>query len=337
MVALSIESETRQSLREAFIEASGHAAAAIAAIPGDASFRHYYRLNHGGQSYILMDAPPPKEDVRPFVNVGTILVKGGFSAPHILASDIENGFLLLEDLGDALFARLLAAGKAEEQPLYETASDLLVELSGQQTKNPGVPDYDHALLLREVMLFAEWFLPATYGKEKSVQLAGSFSALWPSLFDQLLDVPHTLVLRDYHAENLLWLPERTSNARVGLLDFQDATFGPITYDLVSLLEDARRDVSPATQRAIKARFFSAFHHPGEKLETSYALAGLQRNLKIVGIFTRLWLRDGKRNYLSLLPRVWGHIADNLRHPACAPVAAWMDANLPGELRAIPPV
>lgn len=334
MVALSLENETRQSLREAFIEASGHADAAVTAIPGDASFRHYYRLNHQGRSFILMDAPPPKEDVRPFVNVGGILVQDGFSAPHILASDIENGFLLLEDLGDALYARLLAAGKADEQPLYETAADLLVELSGKHPHNPGVPDYDHALLLREVMLFAEWFLPTTYGQEKAAELADGFSALWPALFDQLLNVPHTLVLRDYHAENLLWLPERTANARVGLLDFQDATFGPVTYDLVSLLEDARRDVSPTTRQAIKARFYSSMN---ADLETSFALAGLQRNLKIVGIFTRLWLRDGKRNYLSLLPRVWEHIAGNLRHPACAPVMSWMDANLPPHLRTIPPV
>jgi aminoglycoside/choline kinase family phosphotransferase len=338
MVALTLENETRQSLREAFIAASGHATAHVTAIPGDASFRRYFRLQESGKHIILMDAPPPKEDVRPFITVAEILSKDGLSAPHILARDAENGFLLLEDLGDALYARLLAAGKAEELALYEPACDVLIEIAAKHTSNPGVPEYDHALLLREVMLFAEWFLPATFGKDKAAELTVSFSQLWPSRFNQLLDVPHTLVLRDYHAENLLWLDSRSGPARVGLLDFQDATFGPVTYDIVSLLEDARRDVSPGTQAAIKQRFFRAFSSvPHDALESSYALAGLQRNLKIVGIFTRLCLRDGKRSYLPLLPRVWGHIDRNLKHPACAPVAEWLNAHVPPSARTIPPV
>jgi aminoglycoside/choline kinase family phosphotransferase len=286
---------------------------------------------------MLMDAPPPKEDVRPFLAVARLLQGMGFSAPRILAEDLPEGFLLLEDFGDGTFTRLLAEGAAE-RPLYELAIDVLVELHRRYTPRRGdVPPYDDERLLTEASLLVDWYLPALSGRPLDPNLRAEYLDLWRGLLPVARRMPETLVLRDYHVDNLMRLEGREGVAACGLLDFQDAVLGPVTYDLVSLLEDARRDVPEELQRDMKDRYLAAFPALDRAaFEASYAVMGAQRNCKIVGIFTRLCVRDGKPVYLRHIPRVWGLLERDLRHPALAPVAAWLDRHVPAALREVPP-
>ena len=322
----------------AFLAASGWAGVAHRPLAGDASFRHYHRLADGGRRAVLMDAPPPKEDVRPFIAVARLLRGLGFSAPQILAEDVADGLLLLEDFGDSTYTRLLAAG-AEEEPLYALAVDLLIAL--HQGFAPAsaafMPPYDDQRLLTEAALLVDWYLPAITGHPTDAALREEYLGLWRGLLPVARGVPDTLVLRDYHVDNLMLLDGRAGIAACGLLDFQDAVIGPRSYDLVSLLEDARRDVPGDLVAAMLRRYLAAFPAlDREAFAASYAVLGAQRNCKIVGIFTRLCVRDGKPVYLAHIPRVWRLIEHDLRHPALAPVARWLDRHIPPSLRRIPP-
>jgi aminoglycoside/choline kinase family phosphotransferase len=327
----------RTSLLSAFLDRAGWGAVPRRALASDASFRRYHRLDGGGRRAMLMDAPPPKEDVRPFLAVARLLQGMGFSAPRILAEDLPEGFLLLEDFGDGTFTRLLAEGAAE-RPLYELAIDVLVELHRRYTPRRGdVPPYDDERLLTEASLLVDWYLPALSGRPLDPNLRAEYLDLWRGLLPVARRMPETLVLRDYHVDNLMRLDGRAGTAACGLLDFQDAVLGPVTYDLVSLLEDARRDVPEALQAAMKERYLAAFPALDRAaFEASYAVMGAQRNCKIVGIFTRLCVRDGKPVYLRHIPRVWRLLEQDLRHPALAPVAAWLERHVPAALRQVPP-
>lgn len=310
---------------ESFLAHAGWGEAVVAPLAGDASFRRYYRLRLGESRAVLMDAPPPQEDVRPFVRVAKYLLSYGYSAPAILAQDEENGFLLLEDLGDDLFARVLAGSAAaddvSEAALYRCATELLIDLHLRPLMLE-LPAYSDALFCEELALFAQWAPEAE--KAGSAALAEELAALFRPLLLRAWQVPGGLVLRDYHAENLLWLPEREGIYRVGLLDFQDAVHGPVTYDLVSLLEDARRDVPPEVAQSCHAHYLAAFPElDPDAFAASCAILGAQRNLKIIGIFHRLHRRDGKPRYLDYLPRVWAHLRRNLSHPALAEVRMYL--------------
>jgi aminoglycoside/choline kinase family phosphotransferase len=275
---------------------------------------------------VLMDAPPPEEDVRPFVHVARILSDAGLAAPDILAEDPKAGLLLLEDLGDSIYTRVLTDGE-EEQQLYLPAIDALVTL--HQAGIPAdLPAYDDDLFLFEASLLTDWFMPLA-GLELTDQGRHDYLNLWRELLPVARQVPDCVVLRDYHADNLLWLPERKGIQRVGQLDFQDAVIGPVTYDLVSLLEDARRDVAPDTIAAAIDHYLAqvpAIDH--DTFQASYAVMGAQRNLKILGIFCRLLTRDGKSGYQAYMPRVWGHVATDLKHPALTPLGSWLDRWIP---------
>lgn len=339
----------RSILDRDFLTRAGWAAAARRRIAGDASFRHYDRLDGDAGSAILMDAPPPKEDVRPFVAIARHLSALGFAAPQILAADVENGFLLLEDLGDDRFSRVIPRAPDCERALYEAAVDVLVAL--HRTPAPAelplgpdesyaqvyaLPRYDEALYFREAHLFTDWYLPALRGVATPLADREVYDALWREAL-ALLDCPReVLVLRDYHADNLMWLPGRDGVARVGLLDFQDGVAGHPAYDLVSLLEDARRDVPPALADAMIDRYLAATGLDAAAFRRDYAILGAQRNAKIIGIFTRLYARDGKPAYLDLIPRVWGLLERDLAHPALAPLKAWFDAHVPAALRRTAP-
>lgn len=320
----------------AFLDAAGWAKADREPIAGDASFRRYDRLTSAERRAILMDAPPPHEDVRPFVAVAALLHRLGLSAPRILARDEIAGLLLLEDLGDGTYTRLLADG-ADETALYALAVDTLSHLQRRFEAMPGIlPPYDEARLLTEASLLVDWFLPAACGIPLAPELRQEYLARWRRVLPLAAGAAPTLVLRDYHVDNLLLLPGREGVAACGLLDFQDAVIGPASYDLVSLLEDARRDVAPALAASMLERYFAAF--PGidrSAFMASYAVLGAQRNCKIVGIFTRLCVRDGKPGYLKHIPRVWRLIEQDLRHEALAPVAEWLAHHIPPELRGIP--
>ena len=321
----------------AFLAASGWGGVARRPVAGDASFRRYERLDEGGRRAVLMDAPPPKEDVRPFIAVARVLHGMGLSAPNILAEDVAAGLLLLEDFGDSTYTRLLAAGAAEET-LYALAVDVLIALhrSFAPAASP-LPPYDDDRLLTEASLLVDWYLPAIAGRPTDPPLREEYLALWRALLPVARSVPDSLVLRDYHVDNLMLLDGRAGIAACGLLDFQDAVIGPRSYDIVSLLEDARRDVPADLVRAMLRRYLDAFPTLDRAaFDASYAVLGAQRNCKIVGIFTRLCVRDGKPVYLGHIPRVWRLIEQDLRHPALAPVARWLDQHIPPALRRIPP-
>jgi N-acetylmuramate 1-kinase len=327
----------RAALIAAFLAASGWGDAARRKLAGDASFRRYDRLERAGGRAVLMDAPPPQEDVRPFLMIARLLSSIGLSAPAILAEDIAAGLLLLEDFGDATYTRLLAQG-ADEAALYALAIDLLVAL--HRAFDPAaareVPAYDDQRLLTEAALLVDWYLPAITGHPTEPSLRQEYLALWRALLPVARGVPSSLVLRDYHVDNLMLLETRGGVARCGLLDFQDAVLGPVSYDLVSLIEDARRDVPADLAAAMQARYLAEFPAlDRDAFAASYAVLGAQRNCKIIGIFTRLCVRDGKPHYLPHIPRVWRLVEQDLRHPALAPVAAWLDRHIPAEQRRIP--
>jgi hypothetical protein len=312
-----------------FLARHGWAGARVAPLAGDASFRRYFRV-HGahGATGVLMDAPPPHEDARPFLRIAGHLRGIGLSAPDTLAADPELGLALLEDFGDARLGPALAAAPEREAALYDVAIDVLAHL--QRHPAPGdAPAYSMAEYRREADLFVDWWVSAA---GLTVDRAG-WAAAWTAALAPLLAEPHeVLTLRDYHADNLMVLPGRAGVRALGLLDFQDALAGHPAYDLVSLLQDARRDVSPAVEARGFARFAAATGAAAEPLRGAYELLGAQRNLKIIGIFTRLWRRDGKSAYLGLLPRVWRHLERNLAHPAAGPIARWMAENVPLALR-----
>ncbi|HUZ72189.1 MAG TPA: phosphotransferase [Stellaceae bacterium] len=323
----------------ALLAAAGWADAVQHPLPGDASFRRYVRLKGEAGSVMLMDAPPPREDVRPFLAVARMLHRLGLSAPQIRAEDAAAGFLLLEDFGDDTFTRLLAAGAAEA-PLYELAVDVLIALNRRFAASlaPALPRYDEARLLDEAALLVDWYLPAIAGEATAPDLRAEYLALWRTLLPLAAAAPQTLVLRDYHVDNLMRLDGRPGIAACGLLDFQDAVLGPASYDLVSLLEDARRDISPDLAGAMRARFLAAFPAlDRDAFARSYAVLGAQRNCKIVGIFTRLCVRDGKSSYLAHIPRVWRLIEEDMRHPALAPLARWLERYIPAAARRVPSV
>ncbi|WP_200870326.1 aminoglycoside phosphotransferase family protein [Sphingomonas sp. RIT328] len=299
----------------------------ILPVAGDASFRRYFRVVSGGRSAILMDAPPPHEDPRPFIRIAGWLGDHGFAAPAIHASDLAQGLVLLEDFGDVRLRETADASEADAAPHYAAAIDLLVALRAHPAGD--LPPYDRAVLHREAALFVDWYCPAV---GLTVDAEG-YAAAWDAVFDHALtDVPVT-VLRDYHAENLMLVG---AERRLGLLDFQDALAGHPAYDLVSLLQDARRDVDPALEAAMLARYRDATG-ADEAFLHAYHVLGAQRNAKIIGIFTRLWRRDDKPRYAALCPRVWRYLERDLAQPVLAPVARWFDANVPPALRGDPAV
>jgi aminoglycoside/choline kinase family phosphotransferase len=323
----------RAALSDRFLAAAGWGSASRTKLAGDASFRKYERLQRGSEPAVLMDAAPPQEDVRPFLRIARMLLGFGYSAPRILAEDVENGFLLLEDLGDGLYARLLRQG-ANETELYAAAIDFLLDLH----RHPAADDlaaYDEKRLVEEAELFLDWYLPALTGQETDTGLRSEFCDLWHALAPEVALPPRVLVLRDFHAENLLWLPERSGTAKVGLLDFQDAVAGHPAYDLVSLLEDARRDVPPELAEAMLQRYVAGSGKDDQSFRRAYAILGAQRNIRILGVFTRLWKRDGKPHYQAFMPRMWALVERDLAHPALADLRAWFDRTVPQPLRLKP--
>lgn len=312
----------------AFIAGTAWAGADRAPLAGDASNRRYLRLRRPmtGETSVLMDAPPDKgEDVHPFIRIAEHLAAIGLSAPRILARDAQQGFLILEDLGDALFARVIPQSPDLERPLYAAATDLLAELH-RHAPPPGLRPYSAELMAELAALAFDWYLTGTTGANRPVR--DRFHAALCATLDSHARPADVLIQRDYHAENLLWLPERTGIARVGLLDFQDAMIGHRAYDLVSVLQDARRDVSPALETAMLTRYIAATGVAAEGFAAAYHCLGAQRNLRILGVFARLCLRDGKRHYVDLIPRVWAHLERDLAHPAMRPVARILRGVLP---------
>jgi len=358
----------RDNQIKSFIAASGWGDANVKSFPGDASTRRYFRLTRGSAVAVLMDAPrgveAPAEpegasvaertalgynalarlagpEPAAFACLSNELVIRGFSAPKIIAADLKAGLLLLEDFGTGVYAKLIAADPAMEAPLYSAAVECLAEI--YRSSFPAklsygeaswqVRDYDEAALLTETHLFLDW-----YAVDKGVKITEAaredWNAIWRDLFSALDTHAPGLALRDFHAENLFWLPERKSVSKVGLIDFQDALFVHPAYDLVSFLEDARRDVSQDLIDPLISQFVEQAKLSDEAaFRRAYAVLGAQRNAKILGIFVRLAERDGKPSYRELIPRVYNHFIRNLSGDDFAELRMWFAAYLPREIHA----
>ena len=346
-----------------FLDAAGWRGAEIVPRPGDASTRSYARVTLNGRKAMLMDQPQGAEspvaaadatpderralgynavarlagaDTARFVAVANYLRGLGLSAPEIYAADPAQGFVLIEDLGDDLYADVLAAG-GDERRLYESAAEVLAALHADGAPamlHPDKPlhDYDETALVAETDLMTEWFLPHALGREATAEEVAEHRALWRKAIASARDGAPVFVHRDYHAQNLIWLPQRKGVARVGLIDFQDAVAGARSYDLISLIEDARRDVAPEIAQAATKRYLAATGLDEETYRAQMAVMAAQRNAKIAGIFARLNKRDGKPRYLSYLPRVWGYLNRDLEHPALAPLKSWYDKTIPRDAR-----
>ncbi len=326
---------------ESFLSDAGWGGADIEPIPGDASFRRYFRIRKGDgsvpSSAMLMYAPPPEEDPKPFLEVAKWLRDSGFRAPEIYHELAGDGWILTEDFGDERMREWIEAHPNGETGAYISAVKVLGQLARCKA-GPFAP-YDMDVYQREVGLFVEWYCPAA---GLNVDEDG-FVAAWAEVLAPVIEAqePGVTVLRDYHSENIMMLAPETDGDRAGqgeqgLIDFQDALVGHPAYDLVSLLQDARRDVSPEFERKLLDIYVlgdDLGESIGRDFEADYARLGAQRNAKIVGIFTRLYKRDGKPRYLDLIPRVWEAMERDLAHPAMAPVARWFDANIPADLRA----
>lgn len=324
---------------DTFLTSHGWENAERSLLADDASFRRYERLRRGdGTTAVLMDAPPPKEDVGPFVTLARHLAKVGLSAPKILAEDHAGGLLLLEDLGDRTYTREIADG-GDEEALYALAIDALVHIHGlalDQAIPRALPPYDNRRMLEEARLFIDWYLPAVLEDDLSEEAHAAYDTAWKNVLKDLGGLPPTLVLRDFHVDNLIWLPDRDGIRACGLLDFQDAVRGPAAYDLMSLLEDARRDLDDGLSTRMLARYLAAFPSlDRETFGTAFAILGAQRHAKVIGIFTRLCHRDEKPDYLAHIPRVWRLLERALGHPALTEVRTWIDTHVPLERRIQP--
>lgn len=312
----------RTATMEKFLQVNGQGRALRKRLAGDASVRRYERLVGGAAPAVLMDCPPDLLDVGPFIRVARWLRGSGLSAPLILAADEEAGLVLMEDFGDDLFSRAADARCVGEDVLYGAAVDVLVAL---QALDPpaDLPAYDDDKMLEEVGRFTKW-----YASRISDRAKADYLEIWRELLPAVRVGEDAFVYVDYHADNLLWLPEREGLAKVGLLDFQDGRLGPPAYDLVSLLEDARRDVSPGLALAMIERYLQA--RPDldpDAFRTSYAVLGAQRNCKILGLFSRLAVEENKPQYLALQDRVRSHLQKDLAKSGLAALAAWFEDHI----------
>jgi hypothetical protein len=350
---------TRNQLISDFLRQHGWADAAQTPLAGDASGRVYWRLTRDGSHAVLMDCPdaattpictPGMSDadrlalgwnatarlaggrIEAFVCIADWLRAAGLSAPEIYGADAVNGLILVEDLGDDLYARVLHDG-SDEMALYDAAFDVLLHVHATpvparlsaQGLSWDMLRYDALALKAGADLLVDW-LPKLHPHlcfDGSARAA--WDDLWAGILPALVATPPVMVLRDYHAENILWLPQRTGLNRVGLIDFQDAVLGHPAWDVLMLTQDARRDVNPAVAAHIWARFEAEY---GADMRGQAALLGALNAARILGVFARLATRDHKPRYLDFMPRVWAALAENLAHPDAAPLAAWFQAHVP---------
>jgi N-acetylmuramate 1-kinase len=366
---MNLVTDTRQDAMAAFLAESGWGTAELKPLPGDASTRRYIRLHMAGRTAMLMDQPQHAEtptaaadataetrralgynalarlagaDCGRFVAAAKHLKSRGLAAPEILSADVAQGFLILEDLGDDLYTDVIVAG-GDERQLYAAAIEALARLHAEPAPSLLAADkplfaYDDTALLAEVDLLTEWFAPLAFDRPFAADLVREHRALWQEAMRHL-DGGRVFVHRDYHAQNLLWRKGQKGLARVGIIDFQDALAGSAAYDVVSLLEDARRDVAPALADAMTEHYLSASRAQGTPRDASHfkltaAVLAAQRNAKIIGIFARLFKRDKKPRYLAHLPRVWRYMERDLQHPVLARLKSWYDRHVPQRARSI---
>ncbi len=309
----------------------GFSDARIAPASSDASFRRYFRVSRGSDSFIVMDAPPDKEDLRPYLQVGALLAGFGLNVPRVLARYPEAGLLLLTDLGTELYLPALAQGDAVEALYRDALTALLrIQTAGRDSAS-ALPPYDGAYLRREMSLMPDWFLARHLGLVPDGDTLALLEGLFAALVEAALDQPQCFVHRDYHSRNLMVMPRDNP----GILDFQDAMWGPVTYDLVSLLKDCYIAWAPARvaawalgyrQMLLEAGFDPGMDEAG--FLRRFDLMGLQRHIKVLGIFCRLYYRDGKVQYLRDLPRVLDYVREVAsRYPETRDFAAYIATHI----------
>ena len=304
--------EARERLCSDVLRQAGWDNARREALSGDASARRYERLYLKGETRLLMDAPPHQSDqVSDFVSIGRHLCRLGLSTPRIYAEDLQNGLLLIEDFGDGGFARLMQDDPDSEIPLYTEAIKVLAHLQSHPPAQD-IPELSGADWAQSAGLVLEWYHFAVMGKRPDGR---ALTALLNDQLSHLANLPLVMIHRDFHAENLMWLPERNGLQKVGLLDFQLAQMGQPGYDLVSLLQDARRDVGAGVEKQMIEHFLALTGLEESAFLPGYACLGTLRALRVLGIFARLCLVSGKSHYVDLIPRVWAHLQRNLQHPA----------------------
>lgn len=324
----------REALRAEFLQAIGWSEVKMEALQADASFRRYYRLPGAPQPSLLMQDPPDRPAVPPFVMVEPFIAIAehlhalGLRAPEIFFKDLENGLLVLEDFGSNTYTELFNAG-ADPKPLYELAVDVLVHLHQHPQRNDlPLKPYSDQVLIEEAMLLLDWYYPALTGNKPTDALKQSFADVWREVFKKMPADQQTLVLRDYHVDNLMLTADGQGIGKCGLLDFQDALIGQFSYDLMSLLEDARRDVPQELQKHLYDRYINAMGPDLDKegFDYAYRVLAAQRHAKVLGIFVRLYERDGKDRYLQFIPHVHKLFMQSVNDPALAPLKAWFIDN-----------
>jgi aminoglycoside/choline kinase family phosphotransferase len=355
-----------------FLKRSGWGTARLDPLVADASTRRYIRLHKDGRTAMLMDQPQAAEapaapagatpeqrhalgynaiarlagaDCGRFIAAANYLRARGLSAPEIYSYDVGEGLVLIEDLGDRLYADTLNKG-GDENGLYKAAAEVLSQLHAERAPTVLPPDkplhtYDETALLAEVDLMTEWFAPVALGRTLAADEIEEHRALWRAVLRDAVGASSVFVHRDYHAQNLMWLEDRSGAARVGLIDFQDAVAGTTAYDLISLVEDARRDVPAEIAELATGHYLETMKAQGtprdeQAFRSEMAVMAAQRNAKIAGIFARLSKRDGKPRYLGYLPRVWGYLNRDLSHPDLSNLKHWYDRVIPMESRGTPP-
>ena len=358
-----LQTMTREDQIRAFLARAGWADARRAPLAGDASTRRYERLAGPRGPAVLMDWPRAPEaavpsgqlsysqiahlavDCRPFVAVGEYLRRQGLAAPEIFARDLENGLLLLEDLGDDLYGPAIDAGHGSRgetlDEMYRAAIDVLIALQagdapsllpvGDGTTHE-VPHFDDSVLRAEIDILLDWYFPVVLNREADASLRAEYHAIWTGLRSLIDAGPRALFLRDFHSPNMLWLPGGKGAGRVGLIDFQDALIGSRAYDVVSVLQDARKDVPVEREQAMLALYVARAknelpHFDEVEFRASYAALGAERALRLIGLWPRLLKRDNKPHYMAHMPRTMGYLRRNLAHPALAPLKTWLDAHV----------
>ncbi len=300
-------------------------------LPRDASKRRYIRMIGSDEELILMDAPPAHENVADFIKIAKHLRNLGLSAPEIYAEDVENGILLLEDFGDNSFNKILAYGSSEQQ-LYQDAIDVLIDLhNNKDAINIDLENYNLDKYQTEASLLTQWYLPEINGAKWTKTGNQEYQSAWEDIYNNLPEQPKTLVLRDYHVDNLMVLKQRGRPENCGLLDFQDALIGSPAYDVVSLLEDARRDIDDKLRQKMLKRYFTGMGYNDDQKKIFnqwYVMLAAQRHAKVAGIFIRLFRRDRKKHYLKHIPRVIDMLSNHLENPLLKPLDDWFNQYLP---------
>ncbi len=331
MINKNINEVSRKSIKE-FLKVNKLGNTLISPLAADASFRKYYRIyeHNKEKSYVLMDAPPELEPIESFLNIGAWLKEINLPSPEVYAKDTNNGYLLLEDFGNVNISQFLNYNMDNEKEIYKTAIDILIELS--KHKPPlFVNDFSPSILMEELSLFIKWYLKLAGIKIDSSAL-NDWNILWNKKFKEIKSDKKVLVLRDYHSENLMWNSTKSHGTRIGLLDFQDALSGHQAYDLVSLLQDVRRKISSNIYQEMQLYFMDSANIIDQvNFLKAYNILGTQRNIKILGIFSRLAIRDNKKKYLKLIPYTWSLVNFNLKNPELSEIKIWFDKHIPKKI------